>query len=580
VIRLLPTRILGGALSAGLLGATLLFGMPPSGALAATAAPMTSLCGGVNLRTSPTVTATPKARLAVRAKVTVSASVHGGTWHTTCPRTTSGSTWVRISAINGRTVRSLYGVTYLYAAKAMFAASKATPKPTPTPTPTPKPTPKPTPTPTPKPTLAPTPAPTPSPTPKPTPAPTPAPTPSPTGPIQIGASTTFFGRGWGHGVGLSQYGARGRALAGQAAPEILAHYYAHTTIGTIQPGATIRVMLLNGFAATAAAPLTIRGRNGPWTVDGIAKTFPADGRLRLIPKVSASGSTTWRLLVDDATGSVLWDAAAPRDLHVRAAEPAALELTSKASARNLYRGSFRVILSATAEVINELPLEAYLRGVVPSEMPASWPGEALVAQAIAARSYAAYRLRPSVSTFDVYDDTRSQVYQGIRAEQASTDAAIAATTDKVVLYNGAVANTLFHSTGGGATENNENVYVSATGGKVAAPVPYLRGSPDRRSDGSAWDSSSPRATWQTRAYTKAELSAIFGRDSRTAVGTLTGLDLRDRGVSGRLISVTLIGSGGTRKKVSGSIFVSVFNAGRSAGDAPLWSSLLDVAPIP
>jgi len=209
-------------------------------------------------------------------------------------------------------------------------------------------------------------------------------------------------------VGLSQYGARGRALAGRRRPRSWSHYFAGTTLGRLASGTAIRVLLLKGFVATASTPLVIRGPRRPWTIDGVTPTLPADGRARLIPKVSTAG-TTWRLVVDDSTGKVLWDAAAPRSVRLRAAAPAALELISKGSSHDLYRGTLRVILSATVEVINELPLEDYLRGVVASEMPSGWPAEALAAQAIAARSYAAYRLRPGVSSYDVYDDTRSQV---------------------------------------------------------------------------------------------------------------------------------------------------------------------------
>ena len=106
----------------------------------------------------------------------------------------------------------------------------------------------------------------------------------------------------------------------------------------------------------------------------------------------------------------------------------------------------------------------------------------------------------------------------------------------------AIANALFHSTGGGATEHNENVFVSATGAKVAGAVSYLRGASDRDAAGVPYDKDAPYATWKTATYTRAQLSAIFGADGRTNVGTLTALDLRNRGVSGRLISVTLVGS--------------------------------------
>ncbi|MFL5646570.1 MAG: hypothetical protein ACJ78L_14565, partial [Chloroflexota bacterium] len=132
---------------------------------------------------------------------------------------------------------------------------------------------------------------------------------------------------------------------------------------------------------------------------------------------------------------------------------------------------------------------------------------------------------------------------------------------------------------GGGTENNENVYTSATGARVARVVSYRRGSMDRAPHGSSYDAASPYATWTTRAYSRAQLSAWFAADSRTNVGTLTALDLRDRGVSGRLISVRLIGSAGT-KKVSSAVFRSVFNAARPAGDPMLRSTLFATAPIP
>ena len=150
-----------------------------------------------------------------------------------------------------------------------------------------------------------------------------------------------------------------------------------------------------------------------------------------------------------------------------------LELTSKASSYDEYRGALRLRTSAatpTVTVVNELPLEMYLRGVVPVEMPSSWPTEALKAQAIASRSYAARRLRPGVSYYDVTDDTSSQVYRGALGEKATTNAILAAEPGVVLRSGSAIANTLFHSTGGGATENNENVYVSSTGARVAGAV--------------------------------------------------------------------------------------------------------------
>jgi stage II sporulation protein D len=217
--------------------------------------------------------------------------------------------------------------------------------------------------------------------------------------------------------------------------------------------------------------------------------------------------------------------------------------------------------------------------VVGVEMSSAWPTAALEAQAIASRSYAARRLRPGVSYYDVPDDSSSQVYHGALGEHATTNVIVKATAGEVLKSGSSIANTLYHSAGGGATENNENVYVSSTGAKVAGAVSYLRGSMDRDANGRAYDAASPHATWATATYTRAQLSAWFAADSRTNVGTLKAIDLRNRGVSGRLISVTLIGSSGSRK-VSGDVFRSVFNAGRPSTDPMLRSTLFATAPIP
>jgi SpoIID/LytB domain protein len=389
---------------------------------------------------------------------------------------------------------------------------------------------------------------------------------------------TFYGRGYGHGVGMSQYGARGRALAGQPASTILAHYYAGTTLGSRDPATLVRVLVLTGFAATSANPATIVGMGGPWSVDGISGSFPAKGKLTLAP--TAAGATTWTLTVFAPTGTVLHRATVSSAVIVRPAPSIGLlRLASKPSTFNVYRGFLAVRLTTTAMVINHVAVDDYLRGVVPMEMPASWPSEALKVQAIAARSYALSHIHPATGTFELYDDTRSQVYRGQLGEQPATDAAIAATSGSILLSGSSVANALFHSSDGGWTENNENVFVSSSGAIVAGPVSYLRGASDRAADGTSYDKTSPYATWKTATYTKAQLSAFFATDSRTNVGTISGLDLSKRGVSRRLISVTLVGSAGS-KTVSGDVFRSVFNAASPAADPLFRGNLFDLTPIP
>jgi SpoIID/LytB domain protein len=438
-------------------------------------------------------------------------------------------------------------------------------------------------------TMAETPGSSPSPSPSASPEAVPSSTPAAAlatavGPTTLGETVTFYGRGYGHGVGMSQYGARGRALAGQDAATILAHYYQGVTLEPIDPATRIRVLIMSRWAATEARPLVIYGRVAPWSIDGIGSVFPADARLRLFPTLETTGSASgaWRLVVDAADGTVLFDGQAPADLALRGTtEATRIQVWSKPTIYDRYRGSIRVLVQSATRlsVVNDVPLEEYLGGVVPVEMPSTWPAAALQAQAIAARSYAARRLRPGVSYFDVPDNSTSQIYRGIKAEKATTNAAIAATASTVMMAGTTIANALFHSIAGGATESNENVYTSASGRRTGRPVSYLRGASDRAEDNTAFDAKAPYATWLTRTYSRAQLSAMFAADRRTNVGDLIALDLRDRGISGRLVSVTLIGSAGSRT-VSGEIFRAVFNARRPRSDPSLRSTLLDLAPIP
>jgi len=467
-------------------------------------------------------------------------------------------------------------------------ATEATPAPAPTDAPTPTPTAEVTPSPAPTAEVTPSPAPTESPTLDPAvpPTPSPTPTPAPAGPTTLDAIVTFSGRGFGHGVGMSQYGARGRALEGQSAATILAQYFRTAVPGSIPTDTQIRVRVLKGFMPSTARPLVFFARKDAWTIDGVEGTFPRDARVQVTPNATTTVGgvtrTTWLVTITDPTGAVL-RSAPTRSFRMRGSSPETrFQVWSRPSSHDTYRGVVRAFLDTVkprANVVNELPLESYLRGVVPAEMPSTWPTEALQAQSITARSFAARRLRPGVSWYDVADDSTSQVYLGVRTEKPATDAAIAATAGVVLTSGATIANTLFHSAGGGATEDNENVYVSASGVKVAGAVTYLRGSMDRRPDGTAYDGTSPYATWSTRAYPIEQLSTWFASDPRTNVGTLTALDLRRRGVSGRLVSVALIGSLGTRR-VSGDVFRAIFNAKRPAGDPMLRSTLFDLKPVP
>ena len=535
------------ALLSALATAALLFALTGTAAFGATT--MAAACDGVNLRTGAGTSYAIKTSIKTGTQVTVAATVSGGSWSTTCAgKAVAGSSWYRISAVSGKSVSTLYGVTYVYGATGLF---KAVVLPT-----------------APPPTAAPAATAVASSVP-----------PPPPGATTLGAAITFYGRGYGHGVGLSQYGAYGRAAAGQDYLTILGHYYQNTTTGVVA-NSQVRVLVLSGWAASSTNPLRLYGIGGNWTFDGIAKVFPSDAQAKLTPTVSGT-TTTWRLTVYALDGTLLYDAPSTGDLRMRPSTSATLlRLYSKPSTYDRYRGVLHVMAKTTVSVVNEVPLESYLQGVVPAEMPYSWPTAALRAQTVAARSYAVVRLHPTSGTFDLYDDTRSQVYRGTLTEHSTTTNAVTSTAGRVVMSGTAVANTLYHSAGGGATENNEYVFTSATGAITSPPVAYLRGSPDRAPDGSAYDATSPYATWHTATYSLAQIQAWFAADSRTNVGTLVALDLTHRGVSGRLVSVILIGADGSTKTVSGDVFISVFNAHRPSADAPMRDSLFDLSPIP
>jgi SpoIID/LytB domain protein len=545
-------------LSVALAAVAFLFALTTASALGATT--YAASCDGVNLRTGAGTTYAIKGSISTGTQVSVVATVSGSSWSATCAgKAVSGASWYRISAVNGTSVATKYGVTYVYGATGLFKAVVV---------------------PTPSPTAVSSGSPDPSASPGPSASPSPSPSP---GPTILSDLVTFYGRGYGHGVGMSQAGAEGRALAGQTATTILAHYYKGTTIGAAS-NSTVRVLVLSGWAATSASPLRLYGLSGSWTIDGITTVFPASAQARLTPTVVSPTSTTWRLTVLASDGVTrLYDKASGTSLRMRpASSGAVLRLYSKPSAYDRYRGVLHILASASAptvRVVNEVPLEAYLRGVVPAEMSSSAPAEALKAQAIASRSYAVRRLHPSTGSYDIYDDTRSQVYHGVLAELAATNSAIGATAGQVLKSGSVVANAMYHSTGGGATESNQNVWTSSTGAIVDSPISYLQGSSDRAPDGSAYDKLGSYATWHTATYTLAQLQAFFAADSRTNVGAVVALDLRNVGVS-REISVTLIGATGTKKTVSSAIFISVFNAHRPSTDAPMRDTLFGLAPIP
>jgi len=176
--------------------------------------------------------------------------------------------------------------------------------------------------------------------------------------------------------------------------------------------------------------------------------------------------------------------------------------------------------------VQKVPLERYVRGVVSAEMPSSWPLAALEAQAVASRTYA-LTAHAGGSRFDVYADTRSQMYDGVAAETANTNAAVAATAGQIVTYHSAPAITYFFASSGGMTENAENSFIGS------APEPWLKGVADPYDSGPAYD-------WTVSMSFHAAAVRLGG----LARGTFRGIEVLTRGVSPRIVSARVLGTRG------------------------------------
>jgi len=198
-----------------------------------------------------------------------------------------------------------------------------------------------------------------------------------------------------------------------------------------------------------------------------------------------------------------------------------------------YRGFFELRRYKTSDmtVINILPLEEYLYGVVPSEMSPEWPMEALKAQALAARNYAVANIgKHGLYGFDVCATTHCQVYLGYDKEDPRSNQAINQTKGQFVTYNGKLISTFFHAHSGGYTENSENVYVS--------PAPYYKGVPDPFSLGY-----NPSHDSWTVTYTNEDIQKKL-KNKNIDVGTIVDLKPLSYGVSRRIISLQVIGTKG------------------------------------
>ena len=334
-------------------------------------------------------------------------------------------------------------------------------------------------------------------------------------PVPGAAAYTVTGYGYGHGHGLSQYGAQGAAKQGLSWKQIVGFYYPGTQLG--RAGGPIKVLITadkKDVQVDARDGLRLKRLDGRKTYN-LSKLRPRATRWRIKPHGSKS-VVSYRV---PGRGWAKWTAF-PGAAELSANnKPLTLRLPKGQSAE--YRGALR---SVDKHTVNVLSLESYLRGVVPREVPAEWPAEAVRAQAVAARTYAAFVRAAATAYYDICDTEACQVYGGVSDEHPATTAAVKATKGRVVTYQGAPAFTQFSSSNGGYSSAGSQPYL------VAQPDPYEA------------SSDNPNDPW-TATVTSAQIEKAWPE-----VGTLDSMSFTRDGLGpnfgGRVTSVTLTGTQG------------------------------------
>jgi len=332
-------------------------------------------------------------------------------------------------------------------------------------------------------------------------------------PVAAEAATVHVvrGAGYGHGIGMSQYGAYGMAQQGWSYKRILGHYYQGTQLGQA-PSQPVRVLL------QASDPF-VRFRGASRGPGG-----PLDSGVTYVARPASGG----RLSLSRSGGKRVGTYDAPLRVSRNGKPLSLLGPAIQGVVSGRYRGAFDLYpgSSGGVTVVNALAMDDYVKGVVASEVPASWDADVLRAQAVTARTYA-LSTRKTGDIFDQYPDTRSQMYRGVTAETATTNAAVSTSAGEIVTYRGAVAATFYFSTSGGRTESIENSFIGAP------PRPWLKSVED------PFDDISPKHRWRVR-FSNARMGALLG-----SPGKLRRVKVLSRGESPRVVRARVYGANGS-----------------------------------
>jgi stage II sporulation protein D len=345
----------------------------------------------------------------------------------------------------------------------------------------------------------------------------------------------MFGAGFGHGLGLSQWGAYGLARQGWGPSKILKHFYSGTRVAReTNPPGNLRIGLVQGKDSIRleAQVGSIEIRLGDPQTGSTVATIPA--------------GETWHVraasneyLIVDQSGGTVDRVGGPNEPIYLVYESAQSRVRIPEAGHAYNRGSIEFALYSCAggcamRLVLTIDSQGYLYGL--GEVPSSWPMSALKTQAIAARTYAFTKAAASqhraVCDCALYASSYDQVYAGWDKEGGIDGdrwvAAVNQTGDQVVLNGGQTIQAFYMSSSGGYTENNENVW----GG---TPIDYLRGV----CDPGDYTSENPNAVWE-QTFTPAEVTGHLG----LRIGAVTGFTNVERGVSGRIMSVTVKGANG------------------------------------
>ena len=332
---------------------------------------------------------------------------------------------------------------------------------------------------------------------------------------------TITGHGWGHGVGMSQWGAYGYAKHGWAYKAILRHYYSGIAFSNVA-NSIIRVHLRSGLSSVEVScpnDFTVRGT-------GAASTIPG-GQTATTTYTGTAYRVVAGTFQKDFTAEPTF---APTSGALRILTATDLGDTGP------YRGTLKVARAGEAlMMINHVPLESYLRGVVPHEVSPSWPRESLKAQACAARAYSLGSRQPD-EPWDVYCDVRDQAYVGVGIEDTRTDAAVRDTAGICPTYGGKPIFAAYFSCSGGHTESIELAWTGASS------IPYLKGVSD------PYDYYGSLHDWGPVRRSASQVGGPLA-----ASGSLRAVYTVKRGTSPRIVKAAIIGSGGTTYIDGGSL---------------------------